>query len=525
MNNDRMLFQLYDLSPREMTGILVQARIGNLFYQERLFQLMIDQWSRLGKNILTLKRDVSNLNWTINAYAEKGEAASSSAQEKAALVERALFGMVADPKQRLRDFHGMLKDLVLAVPMCFSVSEIMWTERDGEVVPANTRKVPARFYGYGLQMDKPDALMLNPLGNLSLQYGPTGLQDWPENKFLVAIFEAKESHPTTAAMMRGLVPWFMGQKYGLKWFFIFAQMFGIPHRIAKYTGGDETVKQELISMMERMAEGNYAVIPDGSTVDMIESKATGTQIPQRVLIQDANDECDITILGQTLTSSSGHAGGNRALGEVHADTKDDILNGTADFVAQVINNQLIIPILDLNYGEHTEAPTLTGKTEQSKDEIAMAQRDAVLFGSGVGQLQIPVSKDWLYTRHSVPEPAADAELYTPPGVGRDELFGPAPEPPPTIIAPPSAFGHSGGTTPPSDDKPPGGKTTEPGKGYRKRAARPEYPDEYGGQEGIGSSQEARSRGSAIRSGASPRHCATQTVTVIDRATDEALFRQ
>ena len=135
-------------------------------------------------------------------------------------------------------------------------------------------------------------------------------------------------------MMRGLVPWFMGQKYGLKWFFIFAQMFGIPHRIAKYTGGDETVKQELISMMERMAEGNYAVIPDGSTVDMIESKATGTQIPQRVLIQDANDECDITILGQTLTSSSGHAGGNRALGEVHADTKDDILNGTADFVAR-----------------------------------------------------------------------------------------------------------------------------------------------------------------------------------------------
>ena len=92
----------------------------------------------------------------------------------------------------------------------------------------------------------------------------------------------------------------------------------------------------------------------------------------------------------------------------------------------MINNQLIIPILDLNYGEHTEAPTLTGKTEQSKDEIAMAQRDAVLFGSSVGQLQIPVSKDWLYTRHSVPEPAADAELYTPPGVGRDELFGPAP---------------------------------------------------------------------------------------------------
>lgn len=462
LNNDRMLFLLDgDLSPREMMGILRQAKIGNLVFQERLFQLMIDQWSRLSKNIMTLKRDVSNLDWTINAFAEKDEAATESAQEKAALVKRALFGMAADPRQKLRDFHGMIKDLVSAVPMCFSINEIHWTERDGEVVPACTKKIPARYFGYSLDLDQPDQLMLNPAGILSFQR--SNLSDFPENKFLIAIFEANDNHPSTAALLRGLVPWFMGAKFGLKWFTIFAQMFGIPNRIAKFMPGDEKTRRDLINMMEGMAEANYAVIPDGTSVDMLESKTTGTQIPQRLLIQDANDECDICILGQTLTSSSGHAGGNRALGEVHADTKDDILNGTAEFVASVINTQLIPAILLLNYGEVSEAPELAGKTEQSKDEIAMAQRDAVLFGSSVGQLQLPVSKDYLYQRHSVPEPAAGAELYTPPGVGRDELFGPAPEPPPTVIAPPGTFGRPGGIA-----QPPGGKDApddakQPGK--------------------------------------------------------------
>jgi phage gp29-like protein len=461
MNNDRMLFELSDLSPREMTGILRQAKIGNLVYQERLFQLMIDQWSRLGKNILTLKRDVSNLNWTVNAFAEKDEAATSSAQEKAQLVERALFGMTADPKEKLRDFHGLLKDLVSAVPMCFSISEIYWTERDGEVVPQCTKKIPARYFGYSLELDKPDKLMLNQLGNLSFQ--SSALSDFPENKFLIGIFEANDNHPTTAAMLRGLVPWFMGQKFGLKWFFIYAQMFGIPTRIAKYNPGDETVKQELISMLERMAEANYGVFPTDASLELIESKVAGTLMPQRELIRDANDECDIAILGQTLTSTSGHAGGNRALGEVHADTRDDVLNGTADFVAGVINTQLIPAILMLNFGEASEAPTLEGKTEEAKDELAMVQRDAVLFGSSVGQLQLPVSKDWFYARHSVPEPAADAELYTPPGVGRDELFGPEPEPPPTIVMPPGGPHLPGDTNIPTDDKTPPGKPTKPAK--------------------------------------------------------------
>src|SRR6202043_1146843 len=89
-NRDRMLFQLWgEMRPDQLAGILRQALIGNLVWQERLFEKMVDEWPRLEKNLLSLKNDVADLDWTVQPFAEKDSEATDSAQEKAALVERA----------------------------------------------------------------------------------------------------------------------------------------------------------------------------------------------------------------------------------------------------------------------------------------------------------------------------------------------------------------------------------------------------------------------------------------------------
>jgi phage gp29-like protein len=417
-NRDRMLFQLWgELKPDQLAGILKQAIIGNLVWQERLFQKMVDEWPRLQKNILSLKRDVANLDWSIEPFSGRGVDASGLAQEKADLVERALFNMEGDPKKEQSDFSGMIKDLVDAVPCCLSISEIYWTQRDGEIVPQCTRKIPARFYGYGLAPDKPDELMLNPLGNLAFTW--EALQPFPDNKFLVGIFKGYNNHPTLAAMLRSLTPHWFAAKYGLKWFMTFCQMFGSPTRMAEYTPGDISTFNSLCTMLEQMGYANWGVFPAGAKVSLLEAKGTaGTMLPQRVLAADADEQCDIMILGQTLTSAVRSSGGNRALGQVHADTERKVLNGVADFVKSVINNQLIPAILFLNYGEASERPQLQGTLEEPTDELALAQRDQVLFQ----QMQVPVAKDFLYPRHSIPEPGDEDDLYTPPGIGSDAKF-------------------------------------------------------------------------------------------------------
>jgi phage gp29-like protein len=458
-NRDRMLFELSgELRPDQLAGILRQALLGSLVWQERLFEKMIDSWPRLEKNLLSLKNDVADLDWTVKPYAEKDAEPSDSAIEKAALVERALMGMEGDPTLDTSDFSGMVKDVVDAVPCGFSISEIYWTTVDGEIVPQYTKKLPARFFGYSLSSEQSDQLMLNPLGNLAFTW--EALQQFPPNKFLVGVYKANLSHPAIGAKLRCLTPYWLAQKYGLKWLMVFAQVFGSPTRIAHYTPGDQETFNSLCNMLEQMGNAGWGAFPAGAEVELMEPKSTaGTLLPQRVLTQDANEECDLTILGQVLTSTAGRAGGNRALGEVHADTERKVLNGTAKFVKGVLK-QLIKAILFLNYGETSELPTLEGATEEPQDELALAQRDAVLFGSSVGQLQLPVAKDFLYSRHSVPEPADDADLYIPTGVGKDEAFDDVePEPVPVPVLPFGAVPPPGGVKqPPASKGAPGGAT-------------------------------------------------------------------
>lgn len=429
-NRDRQLFTLWgEIRPEQMQNILKQALIGNLVWQERLFQKMQDEWPRLQKNLMSLKRDVSNLDWGIKPAQEKGQKPSQGAQDKVELVERALFGMVGDPTLDQSDFSGMIHDIVDAIACGFSISEIYWNERDGEVVPQCTRKIPARYYGYSLMPEMPDQLMLNVKGNLSLTW--LDLSHFPENKFLIAVHKGYSGHPTVSAMLRSLTPYYFAHVYGLKWFMVFCQIFGSPMRVAEYTPGDTTTFDSLCTMLEQMGNANWGAFPAGSKVELVESKATnGTMQPQRVLAQDADEQCDIMILGQTLTSSvRSESGANRALGQVHADTERKVLNGVADFVKTVINRQLIPAIIMLNYGETSDCPTIEGTTEEAMDELALAQRDLILFD----QMGLPVGKEYIYKRHSVPQPSQDDDLYTPPVVGPDPKFSgipTSPVPPP-----------------------------------------------------------------------------------------------
>jgi phage gp29-like protein len=467
-NRDRQLFQLWgELAPSQVMGILRQALIGSLVWQERLFELMVDSWPRLQKNIESLKNDVADLDWSIEPYAEKDTEPTASAQDKAQLVERALAGMEADLTRDTSDFSGLVKDIIDATLCGFSISEIYWTSVDGEVVPQYTKKIPARFYGYSMSPDQPDQLMLNPQGNLSFTWD--NLQQFPADKFLVGVYKSNLSHPTIGAKLRCLTPYWLAQKYGLKWFMNFCQVFGSPFRMAEYTPGNDansqSVFQQLCSMLETMGNTGWGAFPAGSKVEFMESKTgNGTMLPQRVLVGDANEECDLTILGQVLTSTSGRAGGNRALGEIHADTERKVLNGTAKFVKRVLN-QLIRSIVFLNYGETSELPTAKGADEEEQDELAIAQTAAIKYGSDLGQLAIPVSMDALCGELGITQPDQGAKLYIPKSAGSDPIF---PEPPPPPVNPLLALPP--GNNPESPKVKPGDPAALPKGGATKATA-------------------------------------------------------
>ena len=55
-------------------------------------------------------------------------------------------------------------------------------------------------------------------------------------------------------------------------------------------------------------------------------------------------------------------------------------------------------------------PNLIPDIEAPKDELALAQRDLILFN----QMKVPISLNFIYSRHNLPQPDSDEALYVPP---------------------------------------------------------------------------------------------------------------
>ena len=117
-------------------------------------------------------------------------------------------------------------------------------------------------------------------------------------------------------------------------------------------------------------------------------------------------------LGQSLTTDVGDSG-SRALGDVHNDVRLDRLQSVADYVDQIINDQLICSIVELNYGSLEEMPTAKTTISRPKDEKGMVERDRALFL----EMKVPVAEDYIYERYNIPKPKDGETLLA---VGQQE---------------------------------------------------------------------------------------------------------
>jgi phage gp29-like protein len=411
---DRLLRELKRrLFPNDVEGILYSAIVGDLYWQDQLWSLMVDTWPRLQTNLGKLKQSVSSMEFAVTPYADADDEPTPSALEKADFVKTALFGMHGDVAFQQHDFKETLEDIVDSIVAGFTVMEVYWEQRDGGIMPECTRWLPARYYRYPYVLDDVDRLMLNPSGML----GGTQLVDFPPYKFLVCIKQSHANHPVFTAPMRTLSAWWIASRFGLEWFMTYAQLFGIPNRIAYYQPGDDVVYQKLVQMMRQSAAATWGVYPKGTEIhiDAAAGSASG-HLPQERLIDEADKVCDIMLLGQTLTTEVRESGGNRALGTVHRKVMDEVMEAAAKYAAKIITTQIIPGIVIYNFGEATEFPTLAPVVNSPIDLFNLAQAYNILFN----QMKIPVLNKELYARIEFTPPEDDDDVYQPPA---------APQPP------------------------------------------------------------------------------------------------
>ncbi|HEX7260599.1 MAG TPA: DUF935 family protein, partial [Luteolibacter sp.] len=215
--------------------------------------------------------------------------------------------------------------------------------------------------------------------------------------------------------------------YGLKWFLNFTQLYGIPWRHAEVA--DLTKDRNVVeTALANIGSKGYIVTGTGTKINVLDSSKGGDSLPQKALIDLADDQCDLFILGQLLTSGT-DGSGSRALGEVHAETLTGVVDGVADFVGEILTHQLIPSIVTVNWGDDLEdLPEMWAKREEAKDESALADRDEKL---GITTGKTPVGKAWFYERHGIPMPAEGDELLIEEPESDAAAHGPDGEPLPT----------------------------------------------------------------------------------------------
>lgn len=424
-----LLPMLSVITPAYIETILRGALVGNHLFQWQLFDLMEDTWPRLTKNLNELKRGAIReltQHWRLQAWAAKGEAPEPEAEDRAKLVEEALFEMPGDPTRNDNAFEDTIYDLLDAWAKGVSLLELDWEQRQTEglgtiLAPRSSYWVHPKNYAWdgqgNLGLVLPDSVgggsagAYTPWARTDTRLQQAGnLEPLIPDKFIVAICRARTGHPLGGALLRPLAWWWCAANFSADWLLNYAQIFGLPLRWASYApqAPAETISK-ICDMLANMGSAGWAAFPAGTTLDLKEASKGGNEMPQATMLDRADKQADLLILGQTLTTDVSKEGGARALGEVHADVRSDVIDAAAAFAARVLNTQAIPSVLRLNYGDDQMRPSFVRNEEEPEKAKANAEVLEIAVRTG-----IPVPVNFALEKLNIPKAEEGEELVKAP---------------------------------------------------------------------------------------------------------------
>lgn len=386
--------QLAELKRSNWSGLLMGV--------DQLYSTMYHEWDSLQKDVNDMSGAVRALEWTVMPNVRDGEEPTPEAQEVARVVSEAIWRRGRVPLGGFaHGFPEMIASMVHAIFRGWNVHQIEWAN-DGELVyPERYIQLPPQFLIWETRTGKPDRLLLVPDG----QSGE-GVP-FADDMFLVALNNNGPDHPVYNAVFYSLVNWFLAYKFGLGWFMQFTQKFGMPKQVFHYSSAKD--KEALIAEMEDERAINSLFIRGDRKYELVNAPQAGASLPQAVLLERAEAACHKAILGQTLTSDTSSHGGSLAQAKVHAGVRAELVRQYAEFVAEVLNRQLVPAIVRANFGrvEGIELPEIRCKLPKTQANIEMAQAWQAV-------LQIPgmkVKKSEVYDSLGVSAPEEGEEVF------------------------------------------------------------------------------------------------------------------
>jgi len=326
-------------------------------------------------------------------------ASKDSADGKVAeFVEEVLAG--------IPNFANILTELLDAPPHGLSIAEIIW-QTDGSQV-----------YIEDIKPRPPEWFLFNP--TTQVQNGPLQLKQniWDQSgqpvdealhKFIVFTFRPRHGNRRGRPLLRRLFWMSWIKRQTLKFWLKYAEKGPGTVAVRYRAGTDETEQQNALTAAEDIASKVAVAFPEG--FELVEPLLRAARaVPPAIFQELVKEVCDAAIakiiLGQTLTSQGSEGGrGSLALGNVHQDVRLEIVAADARDLMTVINDQIIRPLIDFNFGPETAAPKWVIQVNDPGDLNARSLVDRRLQLMG-----LPMTANFLRKTYGVPNPEPEDDV-------------------------------------------------------------------------------------------------------------------
>ena len=371
------------LTPSRLAAILREADDGSLGTAMELFEEMEEKDAHLFSVANTRRLGLTGLDWQVVSTADiREDVDRGHADETAAYCREILLD--------LDSLDEILQHLALAIGRNISIAEIVWDVDNSELHPVDI--VPVDFAR--IVFDEFDRWRI-----LTEEEPQNGIAPSP-NKFIAHTPHSVSGHPQRGGLLRVTAMVYLAKNLALKDWMIFAEIFGMPIRIARYDpSASVDEKRELLNMLKNMGSEAAGVFSKAVELEIIEANRGTPSPPYDRLVNFLNREMTKAWLGQTLTVDMADQSGSKAAAEVHDRVRKDILLDDIRKEGRTVRRDILRPLVQFKFGLEVPVPFFRRKPEEPRDLRELAD----VLSVAVNDLGIQAPTRWVHDTLGIPQ--------------------------------------------------------------------------------------------------------------------------
>ena len=378
------------LTPQRLISIFRQADTGSLSAQMALFEQMEEKDAHLFSVANTRRLAITGLPWEIVSAAEMPGWASARSVSNDRKRADAAAAFCDSTLRNLCRFEETLAHLSLALGRNLAVVELVW-----EATPSGlrlTETLPIEFER--LMMDDTGAIRI-----LTQESEVEGIR-LPPDKFIVHTPHPQSGHAMRGGLSRVTALSYLAKHFAIKDWLIFAEVFGMPVRVARYQpNATPEEKRELLDMLKQLGADATGVFSKAVEVEIKQTRTPGETNLYENLCFYFDREISKAWLGQTLTTDTIRTRSSAGAATIHDRVRRDLRDDDLRKEANTIRRDLLSPLARFEFGPDVPVPYFRRILDQTLDPEELSR----VLDIAVNPLGARIPTRWVHGALGVPE--------------------------------------------------------------------------------------------------------------------------